>query len=103
MFSIYFEGTAGGLDVEEGEGERGIWDNFHISGLTDWVSQQKKKNLWGKVMNHFGCVKCEMTVRHQQLDIQVWGSGEKSGLGPYMWDHQIEVEKMRPECESVLL
>lgn len=39
MFSIYFEGTAGGLDVEEGEGERGIWDNFHISGLTDWVSQ----------------------------------------------------------------
>lgn len=30
----------GGLNEEEGEGERGIWDNFHISGLIDWVSDE---------------------------------------------------------------
>lgn len=47
----------GGLDVEEGEGERGIWDNFHISVLMDWVSDKaiqqdeehsRKKKFMGK-------------------------------------------------------
>lgn len=33
-------GKTDGLDVAEGEGESRIWNNFQISGLSDWVPDE---------------------------------------------------------------
>lgn len=38
ILKVQLVGQIDGLDMGEGEGERGVWDNCQISGSNDWLS-----------------------------------------------------------------